>query len=129
MEIIEAKKGCMYIICHIYRPGGITFATELEYRFYPPEESMNEVFQIFNVTYDAGNHYAIEIPVSKQAFQQAEELAKELNLRLVPGKPFDGSSEFPIRCAADKCFVLETADHESMGNITDEIKRLREKYN
>ena len=129
MEIIEAKSGCMYIICHIFRPGGITFATELEHRFYPPGESMNDVFQIFNVTYDAGNHYAIEIPVSKQAYQQAEELATELNLKLVPGKPFDGLSEFPIRCAADKCFVLETVDHESMGNITDELKKLREKYN
>jgi hypothetical protein len=128
MQVIEAKQGCMYFICHLFRPGGLTFATELEHRFYPPDEAINEVFQIFNVTYGAGPHYAIEIPASKQAYQQAETLAEEMNLKLVPGKPFNGQDEFPIRCAADKCFVLETAVHDAMENFEEEITALKKKY-
>jgi hypothetical protein len=128
MEVIEAKNGCMYIICHIYRPGGITFANELEHQFYPPDEPVNEVFQIFNVTYNGGPHFAIEIPAGKQAYEQAASLATQINLKLVPGKPYNGVDEFPIKCSADKCFVLETVDHASLGNIIEEAQRLREKF-
>jgi hypothetical protein len=128
MEVLEAKVGCMYLICHLYRPGGLTFATELEHRHYPPDEPINEVFAIFNVTYNGGPHFTIEIPASKQAFTQAEELATELNLKLVPGKPYNGQDEFPIRCAPDKCFVLETRNHEQITDFNTEVENIRKKW-
>lgn len=128
MDVLSAKNGCMYIICHLTRPGGVSFAMELEHRYYYPGEAINEIFQIFNVTYDGGTHFVIEIPAGLQAYNQVTEVAAEFNLKIVPGKPFNGHEEFPVRCTADKCFVLETVDHEILGDITSEMKRLREKY-
>jgi hypothetical protein len=130
-ELICGKSGSMYIICHLYRPGALNFATELEYRHFPPDEKINELYNIFNVTYDGGMHYVIEIPAGLQSYDIASEIAQEFNLKMVPGKPFNGRAEFPVQCSADKCFVLETADHNSVSasaSVSEEAYRLREKY-
>ncbi len=128
MEVLPAKNGCMYIICHLTRPGGLSFAMDLEHRYYNPSEAINETFQIFNVTYDGGTHFVIEIPAGRESYNQATEVAAEFNLKLVPGKPFNGLEEFPVRCTADKCFVLETVDHDKLGDLASEMQILREKY-
>jgi hypothetical protein len=130
-DIIQTKAGYMYIICHLFRPGGITFATELEHRHYPPDEVINDLFTIFNITYHGGTHFVIEIPSSKIAYEQADAVAKECNLNLVPGKPFNGLTEFPVNCLPDHCFVLETLNHDATTEIEPvlvEAERLREKY-
>jgi hypothetical protein len=129
-DIIQTKAGYMYIICHLFRPGGITFATELEHRHYPPDEAINDLFTIFNITYHGGTHFVIEIPSSKQAYDQANGVAKECNLKLVPGKPFNGLMEFPVNCLPDHCFVMETINHhdKDKDTVMVEAERLREKY-
>jgi hypothetical protein len=127
-DALQTKAGCIYIICHILRPGGISFATELEHRHYPPDEPINDLFSIFNVTYQGGVHFVIELPTGKQAYDQACSVAAEFNLKLVPGKPYNGVEEFPVNCLADHCFVLETVDHLKIGNILEEANGLIKKY-
>ncbi len=115
----------------MFRLGGITFATELEHRHYPPDEDINDLFTVFTVTYHGGAHFVIEIPSSKIAYEQAALVAKECNLCLVPGKPFNGLTEFPVNCLPDHCFVLETINHDDATEtetIITEAERLREKY-
>ena len=125
---LQTKAGCTYIICHMLRPGGISFVTELEHRHYPPDESINDLFTIFNVSYHGGMHFVIELPAGKQAYEQAIAVAAEFNLKLVPGKPYNGGEEFPVKCLPDHCFVLETVDHSQVGDIMKEANRLLEKY-
>ena len=133
MNIVQAKAGSMYLICHLFRPGGLTFVTDLENTYYPPEEDINDLFNIFHVTYDGGAHFVVEIPASRAAYTTAEEVATKCNLKLVPGKPFNGHTEFPVQCLADKCFVLETLNHEGEDEgiksqteiLMEEVNRLR----
>jgi hypothetical protein len=105
MDILLAKKACLYIISHMYRPKAIQFAVELENLYYPPDTDSNDSYQIFNVTYEGGMHYVIEIPM--QDYHKAEKLANNHGLKMVAGKPFNGIKEFPVNCSADACFVLE----------------------
>jgi hypothetical protein len=127
MDIIQAKAGSMYIICHFSRPGGLSFVTQLETTYYPPDKDINDLFNIFHVSYDGGPHFVIEVPASAQSYKAAEEVAGKCNLKLAPGKPFNGITEFPVQCFADKCFVLETLNHESMSqeSLIEEVHRLR----
>ena len=125
MDIINAKKGCLYIIGHVFRPCTLTFLTELEERYYTPDTPMNDLFNLFNVTYEGGMHYVIEIPAGSEYFEQVKIIADENNLNVVNGKPFNGIEEFPVNCLADHCFVLENKEH----NITwegykQELQRL-----
>lgn len=110
MEILQAKKGCLYIICHVYRPGAITFVTELEHTYYTPDTPMEELFALFNITYEGGLHFVIEVPSNKNSYEQIFNLAKENNLKLVNGKPYNGKEEFPVNCLPDACFVLENIE-------------------
>ena len=126
---ITGKANSMYIICHLCRPGGLTFLTNLENTYYPPEEDINDLFNVFHVTYEGGAHFVVEIPSSLHAYKTAEDIAEQLNLKMVPGKPFNGHTEFPVQCLPDKCFVLETLNHtdeiKSEETLMEEVRRLR----
>jgi hypothetical protein len=132
LDQVQGKAGSMYIICHLCRPGGLTFVKEYENTYYPPEEAINDLFNIFHVTYDGGAHYVVEVPSSAAAYKGAEETALKCNLKMVPGKPFNGVKEFPIQCSPDKCFVLETLNHGegdaqvSYETLMEEVRRLRD---
>jgi hypothetical protein len=130
MEILQAKKGCLYIICHLYRPGAITFVTELEHEYYTPETPMADLFSLFNITYEGGLHFVIEIPSSKKSYDQVESLAKLHNLKLVNGKPYNGAQEFPVNCLPDACFVLENIEQveftqESLNKALEKARRYK----
>lgn len=136
MEIIQAKKGCIYIIAYIYRPNTLTFATELEHKYFSPDNSsLNELYQIFNLKYADMLYYVIELPDTKELMLNCYRLAYSLNLRLVPGKPFNGLLEFPVSCRPDACFTLETINHKEYQNmdmkclLEQEIKNMHNKYN
>jgi len=119
MNELHAKAGQLYIIGCTMRPGTVTFATELEQQYFPPDTDINELFNIFLLQYSDTPHYIIEIP--KSSYRIAEALAEELNLRLVNGKPYNTQAgPFGLVCSADSCFTLEIADHSKLpSELTD----------
>lgn len=136
MDIINAKAGYIYIIGYIYRPGCSSFACELEHRYYPPDTELNELYNMFMLKYEGMLHMVIEIPAGKTSaeWRRCDQLATELGLKLVPGKPWNGRDEFPVRCLPDACFTLETANHADLAEkdlrqlLQDEVQELKVRY-
>ena len=128
MDILQAKKGCLYLIGHLCRPGVMSFLVELEDSHYG-EEPMSELFALFNITYEGGLHLVIEIPASTLSYRQAEIIAENNGLKLVNGKPFNGIEEFPVQCLPDACFVLENKEkiEITLDGFKEELKTLHEK--
>jgi len=135
MEIITAKQGYIYIVGYIYRPGCLTFTTELEHTCFPPNTELNELFNIYMVTYTEMMFNVVEIPKTNETLEHCYSIANSSGLRLVPGKPWNGKKEFPVNCKPDACFTLETAKHSKYANqdlrsvIQKEAQEMREKYN
>jgi hypothetical protein len=85
----------------------LSFATQLEYDYFPPDNDENELYQIFQLLYCGMPYYIVEIP--RHSYQVAENLAKNLSLKMVNGKPTSANSPpFGLLCSADACFTLET---------------------
>lgn len=134
MDHIYAKSGYLYIIGCLYRPGTLTFATELEHRYFPPSDTeLNDLYTIFQLNYCEMPWYVIEVP--NHTMKILEKLAKECKLKLVNGKPtqiqgndgnkVNGVNEFNLLCSAESCFTLET-DHQSHDHSLDWTEMLRE---
>uniref|UniRef100_A0A6C0J4H9 Uncharacterized protein n=1 Tax=viral metagenome TaxID=1070528 RepID=A0A6C0J4H9_9ZZZZ len=134
MEIIEAKQGCVYIIGYVYRPGCVSFSVELEHVHYPPDTDLNTLYQIFSVKYNDMMHYVIEIKKNNTSIEQCYKLSCKHNLKLVSGKPWNGTDEFPVKCMPEACFTLETIKHDKYTEqdlkyvIQSEVKTLKDKY-
>jgi hypothetical protein len=94
------------------RPGTLSFATELEHEFFPPDTDENELYSIFQLKYCGMPHFIIEIP--RHSFKIAETLSKKCGLNMVNGKPTSTKSTDPpfgLICNSVACFTLET-DHQ-----------------
>jgi len=103
-----ARQGCIYLIACLLRPGAIDFATQLEEDFFTPDTDANSDYNIIQINYCSLPHYILELPCA--IYPEAEALAREYNLQLVPGKPHCiGGSEFSLSCSGDMCFTLETS--------------------
>lgn len=133
MEIINGKKGCIYIIGYLHRPGCASFASDLENRYYPVDTELNDLYNIFVTKYSDLMHYIIEIPADKGCHNRLEGIAKDHGLKLMNGKPWNGIDEFPVRCMPDACYTLEIGDHEAMAGaniktmVEDEVQSLKER--
>lgn len=133
MDTLHAKSGCIYIIGCLLRPGALSFAVDLEHKYFEPDTDRNDLYQIFHVKYQNMPWYIIEIPAD--SFDITDKLATECKLRLVQGKPMSGSmgsgsgSEFSLLCSADHCFTLESTEHKSnwQAVLKEEQQRVRER--
>lgn len=110
MDHLQAKRGCTYIIGCVTRPGVILFSVKLEFGHYPPNSELNDGYNIFRIQYAGAMFCIIEIPSTD--FAIAETVARECNLKLVNGKPYNAESgNFRLACDSQSCFTLETVDH------------------
>jgi hypothetical protein len=135
MDILQGKKGFIYIIGMYFRPGCLSYATDLEHKYFSPKcPDLNELYNLFTIKYDSIMYFIIEIPSTVEVFEKCQTLASEYNLKLVEGKPWNGVTEFPVKCLADACFTLEILDHEkySMVDIKDvimkQVDEIKNKY-
>lgn len=134
MDTIVAKAGYLYIVGYIYRPGCTSFACILEHTRYPPDTALNELYNMYLLKYSGSMHLVIEIPSSKENYNACQEIATQNGLRLVSGKPWNGITEFPVKCAPDACFTLETLDHEQLAGtdikslLLNEVEDLKDRY-
>ena len=122
MDELKSKKGNVYIIGCLLRPGALKFSKELEYNYFPPDTDNNEYYNIFQLSYANMPYYIIEIP--ENSINIAEKLAKNFNLKFVNGKPYSKQEGgFRLLCNPESCFTLETTSYE---NIRDWRENLRE---
>jgi hypothetical protein len=110
MDQLHAKSGCLYIIGCLLRPGALTFATDLEHTYFPPDTETNDLYNIFQLQYHGMPYYIIEIPQSQSIFKVIEELSKQCKLKLVNGKPSSTEGDsFGLLCSAEACYTLEAS--------------------
>lgn len=121
---LHAKTGHVYIIGALFRQGTLSFATSLEYDYYPPDTETNDLYNIFQLQYCGMPYYIIEIPQTHSSFDIIQNLAKHNGLRLVNGKPASSDNiPFALVCNAEQCFTLETIYTEtSTGDWTQQLK-------
>jgi hypothetical protein len=115
MDTLHAKRGHIYIIGCLMRPGALTFATELEYKYYTPNTDLNEAYNIFRIQYAETPFFIIEVPGASTDRTIIDTLSASLNLKLQNGKPYNvNSGEFSLACDSQSCFTLETLDHSKI---------------
>lgn len=135
-EYLHAKSGHIYIIGALFRKGALTFATSLEYDYYPPDTEQNELYNIFQLQYCGMPYYIIEIPQTESSFNIVQKLAKHNGLILVNGKPASANlndKPFGLLCNAEQCFTLETIHDKDAGSgswmqqLKDEQESVRQR--
>ena len=110
LDTLTGHAKSVYLVGDLHRSGAVTFLTRLEYEQYPPDTDANDSFTVFHTRYNTGLFYIIEIPAT--GYRAAEALARELNLKFVPGKPHrPGTDQFNLKCGDFTCFTLEYIDH------------------
>lgn len=127
MEGMYAKSGCIYIIGCLLRPGTLSFATQLEYDYFPPDTDENDLYNIFRLQYCGAPYYIIEVPHHSHTVANA--LASKLGLKMVHGKPTSSDGPpFALLCGAESCFTLETVHDGDGGYGGSWSDQLRDEY-
>ena len=122
MDELVSKKGNIYIIGCLLRPGTLKFATELEHTYFPPDTDSNDFYNIFRISYCNMPYYIIEIP--SHCLEIVKTLANSLDLNVISGKPYNSEQgSFRLACNAESCFTLETKSYENMGNWQEILKK------
>ena len=122
MDELVSKKGNIYIIGCLLRPGTLKFATELEHTYFPPDTDRNDFYNIFRISYCNMPYYIIEIP--SHSLEIVKKLANSLDLNVINGKPYNNEQgSFRLACNAESCFTLETKSYENMGNWQEILKK------
>lgn len=132
MDSLHAKKGCIYIIGCLTRPGAVPFAVDLEHKHYPPDSSLNDAYGLFRIDYAGGPYYILELP--HKDYDLIDSMLYEYKLKLVNGKPFNAEAgEFRLACDSTACFTLESTDHSECLNSylfkNDDIDKSNESEN
>lgn len=123
MDHLHAKRGYIYIIGCVTRPGVILFSVKLEFGHYPPESDLNDEYNIFRIQYSEAMFCIIEIPATDYAV--AEKIAGECNLKLVNGKPYNAmTGEFSLACDSQSCYTLETVNHTLLPCTGEKLQEL-----
>jgi hypothetical protein len=110
-EDMQGKKGSIYIIGNLSRSNTLTFVTRLEWEQYRPGTDRNDDINVFVMFFQGLLHNIIEIPA--RDYPMAKELAGQLSLRLVPGRPVamghgpSPDEKFRLNVSDDRCFTLE----------------------
>jgi hypothetical protein len=111
VENLQGKKGSVYLISNLSRQNTLTFVTRLEWEQYPPGTERNDDFNVFVMFFQGLLHNIIEIPAKN--YLSAAELAAQLSLKLVPGRPVAighgprPDEQFRLNVSDDRCFTLE----------------------
>lgn len=123
MDELRAKSGSIYIIGCLLRPGTLSFATSLEHDYFPPDDDINELYNIFQLQYCNMPYYIVEIP--RGSFSVAEKVAQKYKLAMVNGKPSNPAEDdkpFGLVCNAESCYTLETIHDQAHGSWSDQLK-------
>lgn len=120
-DVLVGKAASVYLIGLTSRPSVMKFSHLLETTHFANDK---EGLEVFLVQFMDALYVVLEL-ASTQLVPKAslDDLAKQLNLHLVPGKPYQSTQqeEFPVNCRPEACFTLEYLNYDGLTMSPDAI--------